>query len=404
MKLLVVILRGANTGLLPAYGNFWVHLPNLSVLSARGLILDHYYATSWNEDAIRSVWLSGRFPNGAPSGGSWLEELKKAGWQTSFLSDLDDPCSRKFAGNFAQSKFLPEAGPDPLLLHEALLADPVFQSPGDGVAWVETGFLQPPWRVREDFLEPAREELHDYLSSREEIDEGIELPDPVLNPGELKVLDDSSFMALQSGLASAWAQVDDFLGAIAASLQESFPKNDYALVITSDRGLGAGEHGGYASKPPLLYREWVHLPFLLYAPFLNIAGRRMLGFWQDVDLAPTLLDLARLPVLNCEGSSILKGENIFSGSRNYAVSEFHDANGAFQCALRTGRQTFLESSDSTGLVARKFFVLPEDRLELNDASKANSGHVEDCEKVMAAWSRGEKDLAGQLLKAMEGGH
>jgi len=66
------------------------------------------------------------------------------------------------------------------------------------------------------------------------------------------------------------------------------------VAVTSDHGEGLGEHE-YAGHGAHLFEEQLHIPLLLRAPGQIDPGTRIDGVSSAVDLAATLLQLARLP-------------------------------------------------------------------------------------------------------------
>jgi hypothetical protein len=399
MKLIVVVIRGANTRFLPAYGNSWIQLPNLSVLSARGLTLDYYFASSWNEKDIRQAWLGDSWFGDKKPEKDLSEILSNAGWNLAFLSDHQNECPTEFQKAFTFQNFIAGASENPLLLHSAMEKNEAYLSEKNALIWIETDFLLPPWKVSEEFLSPFVEELHDYLLDKEEVEEGAEMPVPILNPKEERLeSNDLNFLARQSGLAAAWFQMDDFVGAIVASAQEKFKEGEFAILVTSDHGLAIGEHGGFCDNPNLLYNEWVHLPMVIYAPSRGIAGQRFQGFWQDLDLAPTILDLAGLPHDGFHGKSILQGNGIHSGSRPYSICRAEGKSGEKLYALRTENHTYLENRAEKEEARQELYLMPEDILEINEVSKSNHGFVEEYEKIAATLTKGETPQALQLLE------
>ncbi len=88
--------------------------------------------------------------------------------------------------------------------------------------------------------------------------------------------------------------MDRWMGLLLDAFEEHRPDAGHVVVFTSDHGESLGEEGhwfehGHTSMPDL-----AHVPFLLRAPEVP-AGRRSEPV-SHVDILPTLLDLAGLPV------------------------------------------------------------------------------------------------------------
>lgn len=100
--------------------------------------------------------------------------------------------------------------------------------------------------------------------------------------------------------------VDKQIGKLLDSIRDQGLWEDTMIIITSDHGqpMGKGEHGhGIMRKcRPWPYEELVHVPLMMHIPGIN-GGRRIKGFVQNVDIAPTILDALGL----------LEAESIDSG-------------------------------------------------------------------------------------------
>lgn len=86
----------------------------------------------------------------------------------------------------------------------------------------------------------------------------------------------------------AWT--DELVGRLLAGLKERSLDGKTIVAVIADHGESLGEHGetghGY-----FIYQPTTHVPLLLAGPYRDLAGRRIAPVVQNVDLAPTLLDL-----------------------------------------------------------------------------------------------------------------
>jgi arylsulfatase A-like enzyme len=89
--------------------------------------------------------------------------------------------------------------------------------------------------------------------------------------------------------------VDESLGRIMAALEARGRLNRTLIVLTSDNGYFFGEHG-LSLERRLPYEESIRNPLLIRYPPLVKPGLRPDGLVLSVDIAPTVLDLARVPV------------------------------------------------------------------------------------------------------------
>ena len=104
------------------------------------------------------------------------------------------------------------------------------------------------------------------------------------------------------------AAADAVVGDLLAELERLGIYDRAVIVLLSDHGEGLGEHGE-EEHGVLLYREALQVPLLLKLPGGRRAGERLAAPVQLVDVAPTLLELAGLPVpAGLDGRSLLAAE------------------------------------------------------------------------------------------------
>ncbi|MDA2924345.1 sulfatase-like hydrolase/transferase, partial [Acidobacteria bacterium AH-259-L09] len=88
------------------------------------------------------------------------------------------------------------------------------------------------------------------------------------------------------------AAVDEGVGMLFKALEDSGQLDDTVLVFLSDHGYWYGEHG-LSVERRLAYEEGIRIPLLVSYPRLIKGGRTIDEFALGVDLAPTLIELAR---------------------------------------------------------------------------------------------------------------
>ena len=102
---------------------------------------------------------------------------------------------------------------------------------------------------------------------------------------ELMALYDSELMFL-----------DNLVGDAVDYLQRTGRYDDTLILLTSDHGEAFYEHGTYKHAGESLYGELLHVPIILKLPRGQHSGRRTDVLAEMVDMMPTLLDAAALPV------------------------------------------------------------------------------------------------------------
>ena len=106
------------------------------------------------------------------------------------------------------------------------------------------------------------------------------------------------------------ASIDDNVGRILDYLDESGLAENTIVVYTSDHGFFLGDHGWFDKR--FMYEQALKVPWMIRYPGTVKAGTVTSQWGVNIDNAPTVLDLAGLPVPeNMQGKSLLpiiKGE------------------------------------------------------------------------------------------------
>ena len=118
--------------------------------------------------------------------------------------------------------------------------------------------------------------------------------------------------------------IDESLGRIIATLDSLKLLDKTVLVLSSDNGFFFGEHG-LTTERRLPYEESIRNPLLMRYPPRIPAGLRPEGLALTVDLAPTVLDLAGVPISpSIQGRSLVP---LFQGTpagwRQAVLVEFY---------------------------------------------------------------------------------
>ena len=122
---------------------------------------------------------------------------------------------------------------------------------------------------------------------------------------------------------SALTRVDAAVGKLSTSLRAGKLFDDTALVITADHGESLGAHGE-ETHGVFLYDETIHVPLLLKLPQNQMAAKRVTSKVGLVDVAPTLLEVAGIPVPSqMQGESLLRIAKTAAGDEPvYSRSDF----------------------------------------------------------------------------------
>ena len=198
-----------------------------------------------------------------------------------------------------------------------------------------------------------------------------------------------TFDQLYRSYAETLLAVDESVGRILDLLESSGLARDTLIVYMGDNGFSLGEHGLIDKRHA--YEESMRVPMLAWAPGLIAAGTKVEPLVLNVDVAPTLLDVAGVkPAAPVDGRSfvsLLKGQNT-SGWRDsfvytyYWESYYPHTPTVF--ALREGRFKFMYYHGLWDL--NELYDLetdPQERTNLIE-SPAHRDHVQAMQKKLFA--------------------
>ena len=101
------------------------------------------------------------------------------------------------------------------------------------------------------------------------------------------------------------AAVDEGVGRLLDALRKRGQLDNTVFVFTSDNGYLLGEHGQFDNKR-FAYEESIRVPFIVRYPPLAAAGRTVEALTLNIDVAPTLVELAGAdPLEEAQGRSLV---------------------------------------------------------------------------------------------------
>ena len=181
------------------------------------------------------------------------------------------------------------------------------------------------------------------------------------------------------------AYLDRHLKQVFAALE---PRSDDTLVIvTADHGEVLNDQLGYYDHHGL-YDANIRVPLIVHWPGRLPAGRRVPGFVQNLDIAPTILDLAGIPGRHHEMEGLSLIPSLF-GLRdgNYDEVYFSEATWELKRAIRTNRWKFIDSlePDPHGRPMQELFDLQVDPDEQNNLIHHFPDIAHDLQTRLHAW-------------------
>lgn len=118
--------------------------------------------------------------------------------------------------------------------------------------------------------------------------------------------------------------MDKYIGQILDKLDELGLAENTIVVFTTDHGHFFGQHG-LQFKGGFHYEDLIKLPFIVRYPGVVPAGQISSAIQSLVDLAPTFLSFAGIPIppamTGVDQSAVWRG--LQSSARNHAICEFH---------------------------------------------------------------------------------
>lgn len=122
---------------------------------------------------------------------------------------------------------------------------------------------------------------------------------PQIRPHRIDIED-----GLRRDMAETLPSVDRAIGVLLDRIEESGRANDTAVLFISDNGLQFGEHR--LRRKWYAYEESVRVPFAMLYPPVTAGGGVETRLVANIDVAPTIYDLAGLPIpAEVDGRSLL---------------------------------------------------------------------------------------------------
>jgi N-acetylglucosamine-6-sulfatase len=168
------------------------------------------------------------------------------------------------------------------------------------------------------------------------------------------------------------AAVDEGVGQVFAALQETGQLDQTVIVFTSDHGYWNGEHG-LSVERRLAYDEAARIPLLIRFPSLVNPGVVIDEMALNIDLAPTLLDLAGAESKpDMDGRSLiplLRGQTPQNWRQSFLIEYYSDTvfpglrNMGYR-AVRSSRYKYIHYVDRAGV--DELYDLKNDPYEMNN--------------------------------------
>jgi arylsulfatase A-like enzyme len=165
--------------------------------------------------------------------------------------------------------------------------------------------------------------------------------------------------------------LDDFLDRLFARLKRMGLYDGSMIVITSDHGEEFQEHGGWWHGTTL-YEEQVHVPLLVKRPREPRAGANETRWARTVDVVPTIMAAAGLPLL-----PVFAGADLFEAGGPTVLFAEENLEGNVLASLRVGPWKIITANPGNprGLRPVELYNLDEDPAERHDRAAEESERV-----------------------------
>ncbi len=141
------------------------------------------------------------------------------------------------------------------------------------------------------------------------------------------------------------SMIDEKVGEILDALEANGYTDDTIVIFASDHGEGLGDHGHIQKLA--MYDEITRVPAIVWAPDRFGGGRRIEDLCQLMDLGPTVLDLADVPIPeSMEAVSVVPAlEGDEWDGREYVFTEQSLDLGFMREGMDEGLMTMVRSDD-----------------------------------------------------------
>jgi arylsulfatase A-like enzyme len=389
----------------------FVQLPNLARLVREGASFQRFYTSAPLCSPSRAVFMTGQYPhrNGIIDNGERAEQshqivtfprlLHDAGYRTGFfgkwhMGHADDtarPGFDKWVSFVGQGVYFnPMLNVDGTTVRATGYMTDVLTD--HAISFIEASPADEPFlafiaqKASHPEVHPNQVRTFPSAPGDERLYEGAEIPRapnwqaPVQDkPALARPVDYNDPRSPKGGLPDAIIRdrlrmlraVDRSIGRLFETLSRKGVLDQTIFVVTSDQGFFYGEFG-LAQERRLAYEPSIRIPLLIRYPAISRAGTRPSALVSNVDVAPTLLELAgvRAPA-NLDGRSFVGVLRRPSANfRNEFLIEYHTdrefpriQNMGYN-AIRTDRYKYIRYTELSGM--DELYDLRSDPYEMNN--------------------------------------
>ena len=164
-----------------------------------------------------------------------------------------------------------------------------------GLEFLKTNYRYDNWFLQIETFDPHEPFFtpKEYQALYEEVDVGRDIDWPPYGPCRSS---EEVVRHVRHKYAALVSMCDKYLGKVLDFMDNHDMWKDTALIVTTDHGYLLGEHQWWAKSIMPLYNEIAHIPMFAWDPRCGKKGERRQTLVQNIDLAPTVLELNGIPV------------------------------------------------------------------------------------------------------------
>ncbi|MCH8119995.1 MAG: sulfatase [Planctomycetes bacterium] len=370
-------------------GHPWLKTPNMDRLAEEGVLFNNAFVTTSLCSPSRASFLTGcyahthevfmnngRDPN--PSIPTFPQLLRKAGYQTAFIGKwhmartnspqpgFDHWVSFSGQGRYDKNKLNVDGE---IVQSEVYITDELTNY---AVRFLRRKHDRPfmlylSHKAVHAPFKPA--ERHENLYSDIEIKSQHNPNDNLAAKPEWGRKMDKNWKSQIRNYMRSLVAVDESLGRVLETLEAENILDDTAIVFAGDNGYFHGEHGGMWDKRAA-YEPSIRIPLLMRYPPLARPGARCDAMVLNIDLAPTLLELAGVGVPGTmQGQSwlgVIKGR---PGRESFLYEYFQEVDRKYKrptvLAVRTKQWKYV-TYPLAGKLTDELYDMKNDPQELNN--------------------------------------
>lgn len=265
----------------------------------------------------------------------------------------------------------------------------VFQ---DAMTWLDRNTGEQPFYLHIESFAPHEywDPFDDYY--RLYMKKNYSGPRLVSPPGTRENLSAIEFEHVRALYAGYVTMVDAWIGKFMDKVGQMGLLNNSVIVFVGDHGTMMGEQGQIHKRANRMRRQVNRVPLLVRDPREPHNGKRVAGFVQHTDIAPSLLELLALKAPNrVTGESFVKLMNgaASGGLRDHVVTGW----GKYG-AVRSAEWLYLARYDEPSPSFEELYDLNNDPSELSNVIDSHRSVADEYRRKMEDYIESGRDITG----------